>query len=134
MTAGLRLYVGRRNCSASSRRASGLADGTTACLDLRADRTGDFFWEEVRIMPPREPLAQRTWARAEPAYPGQTKRCQGPPLPWHGKQAAKRPEMLRQRCEPDERRLRWRAWRLPVSEPCLQKRHGTARGARFPGK
>src|SRR6266851_8181151 len=51
MTTGGRLYVGKRNCSASSRRVSGLMDFTAPGLGLGTERDRAFFLDEVRIMP-----------------------------------------------------------------------------------
>src|SRR5437879_10300791 len=68
MTTGWRLYVGRRNCSASSRRMSGLGVWADPCLSLLTGRVRDFSFDDVRIMPPKEPLARQTTVRGGLAF------------------------------------------------------------------
>src|SRR5579863_2386219 len=94
MTNGWRLYVGRRNCSASCRRGSGLDIGARDFLVTRAARTTSFFLEEAFIMPPRVPLARLKEAREGREFPGWKRN----PGLLRARPGANRQEKCRRRC------------------------------------
>src|SRR5215472_1758933 len=108
MTTGWRLYVGRRNFSASARRASGFAAPAANAFVLCLAGITERFLDEFAIMPPRKLFGRRKWIDGEPA-------CRELPQPLpRARRAAKPQAMFRLQCELPSRHPQWRAWRLRV--------------------
>src|SRR5262252_5575930 len=108
MITGWRLYVGRRNFSASARRGSGFAAPAANAFVLLLAGTTERFLGEFAIMLPRKPSARQRGTDAGCA-------CRElPQLLPRAKREAKPRAKFRQRCVLRGHRLRWRAWRPRV--------------------
>src|SRR5260370_36656603 len=101
-------------------------------LGLGRERDRAFFLDEVRIMPPKEPLERRTMVHGGRAFPGSTPRFRWRMIPRRATPATEHRATCRRRCGLRGRRLRWRAWRLRALESCRRERRGIEPSAQSP--